>query len=253
MLPVVSVITPTRARPSFLALTARWLECQTYQGRIEWIIVNADTKPLVRLPRFDRSVRRFESVCILDRTGPTGFLRNEACRMASGSLIVHVDDDDFQFPDRIAKQVEALSKPGTDFVCSDDYYVALFDEAQARGQRSVSWGNEMFMNGCTFAYKRAVWHRSPFPNIQIGEDYVFARQLRTLSRSACVNLRDPGLLVYVRHRGNTCAFDETMRKAASIADGDWIRSLVGEDAWHALLAASRETAPHAFDTPTDGA
>jgi glycosyltransferase involved in cell wall biosynthesis len=251
MLPLVSVITPTRARPDFLALTARWLEHQSYAGPIEWLIVNADTKPLERLPRFDRAVRRFERVKVLDRTGATGFLRNEACRLASGSIIVQVDDDDYQFPARLALQVEALSQPGVEFVCSDDFYVALFDESHARGQRSVSWGDDRFMCGCTFAYRRSAWVRAPFRNIQIGEDYLFARQLRTLARAGCVNMRDPGLMVYVRHAGNTCAFDETMRAAASAADADWIRSLVGESAWHAIERAATTTKPYDF-VATDG-
>ncbi len=252
MLPLVSIITPTRARPEFLALTARWLEAQSYLGRLEWIIVNADSKPIERRPRFDRAVRRFERVVVLDRTGPIGFLRNEACRLASGSIVVHVDDDDYQFPARIAVQVEALSQPGIDFVCTDDYYVALFDEVTRRGQPSLSWGTDMFVRGCTFAYRRAIWQKRPFENVQIGEDCGFARQQRTLARNACKNLRDPGLVVYVRHPGNTCAFDETMRQGASVEHADWIRSLMGESAWYALEHASRSTKRYAFEASAAG-
>ncbi len=175
-------------------------------------------------------------ISVVHKRGVTGELRNAGCQVALGDIIVHFDDDDWQGPERVERQVEAFKAPHIELVCSDNFYCLLLDENPIRAQRSVSWDYEMFMQGCSFAYRRTSWKKHPFARTVIGEDQLFAKIIRYQNRQGTVNQRDASYLVYVRHGKNTCPFDEIMRTKASVDQLEWVRALMGERDYQSTLS-----------------
>jgi glycosyltransferase involved in cell wall biosynthesis len=107
-LPFVSVVTPTYKRKHFLALLQECLLRQTYpRDRFEWIIVddspesygNFEPDPQLKT----RYVRQKEHMVL-------GEKRNYLCALATGSIIIPCDDDDYALPTRLEHAVQVLQE-----------------------------------------------------------------------------------------------------------------------------------------------
>jgi cellulose synthase/poly-beta-1,6-N-acetylglucosamine synthase-like glycosyltransferase len=219
-LPKVTILTPTH-RPAFLCRCVQYIMRQTYpKEKLEWVVVQADTH---ETPHPDMMVHWVRC------GGSVGQMRNVGLSVATGELIVHFDDDDWHAPDRIERQVAPfLVSPHIDLVCTDDYYVGLFNQVPVQALRSWSWGYEMFSSGGTFMYRRRAWLKSGFVNMQTGEDYEFAKRIRMRNATSARNLRDPNIFVCVRHGKNTCDFDEKVGNRATLEDAVSLERLMGE-------------------------
>ena len=106
-LPFVSVLTPTYKRHKFLPLLEQCLLRQTYpRDRFEWIIIDdspeefEDFKPSDQL---NTRYVRLSSHTIL------GAKRNQAVEMATGSLLVPCDDDDYMPAQRLEHAVKTMA------------------------------------------------------------------------------------------------------------------------------------------------
>lgn len=106
-LPTVSVIVPTRQRPELLQRALTSIASQRYDGQIEILVVfdqEEPTDPGVRVGE-RRTLRVMANV---RQPGLAG-TRNSGIEAATGDLIAHCDDDDEWLPDKVARQVAALS------------------------------------------------------------------------------------------------------------------------------------------------
>jgi glycosyltransferase involved in cell wall biosynthesis len=216
-LPKVTILTPTKNRPGFLAQCAKYVDAQTYpKGLTEWLVVNGgELDGFVRID-LARATPRIESVGV---GMPLGMMRNFGVKLATGDIIVHFDDDDWHAPDRVERQVlPFLVRPQLELVATDDYYIGLFKENPVLGRKSLTWGADHFASGGTFAYRKRAWWMHPFANIVNGEDAYFAGQIRA-ARGLCVNLRDPDIFVYVRHGQNNVHLPPEGAKGASFDMG----------------------------------
>lgn len=105
-LPRVDVITPTGGRPEALANLRDYLDRQTYEGFIRWIVVN-DVDPVLQIPASDR-------VCIIERYPrwnglPTlGLNLAHALHASRGDFCVVMEDDEWYAPGYIERMVEGL-------------------------------------------------------------------------------------------------------------------------------------------------
>ena len=128
-----------------------------------------------------------------------GGLRNRACALASGELIAHWDDDDWYPTDRLRRQVAALANGQADVCGSSRIY--FLDSPRRRAWEYVYADKKRpWVAGATLAYRRELWSRNPFPEIQAGEDtrFVWSSAARRIA-----DLADPGLCVAAIHAGNT--------------------------------------------------
>lgn len=108
--PRVSIITPTYNRSQFLPLLEERILQQTYpRCQMEWIIVDdsTDGSPDFTPRPGTGLVVRYEH---LSEKMVLGAKRNYTARKATGDILVHMDDDDYYPPSRVALAVEALTK-----------------------------------------------------------------------------------------------------------------------------------------------
>ncbi len=192
--PLVSCIMPTFDRRSFVPQSVRYFLRQDYPAK-ELVIVDDGPEPVSDLLPADPRIvyHRLKTRTVL------GAKRNLACDLASGSIIVHWDDDDWASAERVRVQVAALTGGDADIcgVASVLYY----DPASSSAWR-FTWpdGHRQWAAGLSLCFPKELWTRSPFPDVAIGEDirFVFSPAVRRIA-----DVRAAGCIVGIIHRRNT--------------------------------------------------
>jgi O-antigen biosynthesis protein len=168
--PLVSCIMPTYNRPEYVVHAIRYFQRQDYSQR-ELIILDDGTQPVEGLIPSDSCIRY---VRLATRT-VLGAKRNLGCRMASGTLIVHWDDDDWMAPHRLSYQIEMLQSQRADLCGSSRqlYYDPAQDKAWLYEYPRGRYGVRPLPVGNTLCYQQALWAGNPFPEVAVGEDTRF--------------------------------------------------------------------------------
>lgn len=168
MNPLVSCIMPTKNRRRWAIKSIEMFARQTYENR-ELIIVDDGDETLedvaVGIPNVFYTV--------LARSLKIGTKRNVCVERSKGSLIAHWDDDDWQHPERLKKQVAVMLATGAD-VCGTNqarYYNVLTQTARRYVYPSATM--PPFVLGNTFMYTRSYWQSRRFTDVQLGEDARF--------------------------------------------------------------------------------
>ena len=158
-----------------------------------------------------------------DRRLPLGAKRNVGCAARNGELIAHWDDDDWIAPNRLSSQVQQLLQSDADVCGAGELLHYGLDTGEAwlyrRSPHERPW-----VAGGTLLYRRDAWARTPFSEIDVGEDEDFiARQLAERIHAAF----DHSFYIALIHRGNTsrkrladphwqrCPFDDVSRLLAA--------------------------------------
>jgi glycosyltransferase involved in cell wall biosynthesis len=195
--PLVSCIMPTADRRGFIPQAVAGFLGQDY-ANLELIVVDDGQDAIADILPSDRRIRYVR----LPQRASVGAKRNIACEHARGEFIVHWDDDDWYPASRVRVQVRALVDRGMD-VCGTSvlYYV---DRSQNRAFcYRYSGGGLPWVAGNTLAYRRELWRRKPFADVQVGEDAQFVWS----STERLVDLRDPSLCVASLHGTNVSPKD----------------------------------------------
>lgn len=167
-----------------------------------------------------------------DRPNP-GAAHNAAVEAAAGRYVIQWDDDDWQSPNRIVRQVTHLEAmgPGARGIALTGrfYWYAL---AVRRGSRSNAWWTTArAAPGCTLAYHRATWERIPFREVNDGEDGYFLED-HYAAGTPIFDAQDPELVVYVRHNVNGSPLLATLNGHEDDATKE-VRAIFGSDlAWY---------------------
>jgi len=200
-LPFVSCICPTKNRRIFVrrALEYYHRAARLYEregGQTEFVIVDGSGE-IASYP-VDRYI--WEPTGPVDRVcaAQTGEARNLACEAAKGDIILHWDDDDWQHPERILRQVRSLLTAPGGLTYSSSFYWYHVPSRKACPSRTWNLGGGTM--GAIAAYWRSVWERCPFPDGG-GEDVVFMREHVALGATV-IDSKDPELVVYMRHATN---------------------------------------------------
>lgn len=217
--PLVSCIMPTADRRRFLPLALRAFLRQDHLAR-ELIVVD-DGQDCVRdLIPDDPRVRYLR----LDGRHTVGHKRNLACEAARGELILHLDDDDWASPHRVSTQARALFERGGE-VCGLAQ-VLYHQPATGRSYRYVyPAGQRPWVSGNSLCYTRRAWQRTPFADVDVGED---ARFVWAESTRAPLPIAEPGLLVAMIHDGNVDT-KRTHHSCWQPHPTEEIRALLGAD------------------------
>ena len=161
-----------------------------------------------------------EHLVFLDNRKRTiGAKRDALLRIARGTFIAYVDDDDTVSPDYVASLVDAIKIAITPTFSQTDHRVdvitfaqfARVDEASAKIVVGLRQENQPFVPDTEVL--RAAWHicawrrsvaiLSHFPESNYGEDWAFAAQLNRIAR-ASIHL-DKVLHVYRFNSATTAA------------------------------------------------
>jgi len=223
MSPLVSIVTPTYGRASFLSETRRWVLAQTH-ANFEWLILDDSPEPNpLFAPGGDPRIRYLH---VPERLS-VGDKRNRLAAAARGQYIAHFDDDDYYAPRYLESMVGALEAQGADFVhlCSwylydlrHDFFgfwslravLGLHYLCYADGLRIASFtpqnnstlqGNHLGY-GFTYLYRREVAAAARFAPVNWAEESAFLDTVR--QRFKILSMDDQsGLVLHVLHPGST--------------------------------------------------
>ncbi len=108
MLPMISVVVPTRDRPALLHRAVTSILGQDYEGVIECIVVFDGTDPhVLDVPTGD--TRRLRTA-VNNRTPGLAGNRNTGYLLAEGEFVCACDDDDEWLPGKLAAQVDLFRR-----------------------------------------------------------------------------------------------------------------------------------------------
>jgi glycosyltransferase involved in cell wall biosynthesis len=192
--PLVTCVMPTADRPEMAVQALRQFLDQTYESR-ELVIVDAGVAALGPLLPSHPQVRYVRAT-----PGQTiGALRNLGCAHARGELIAHWDDDDWMAPWRLRYQVGELLSSDAD-ICGLARLHFVDPVAGQAWQYRYPEDERPWVAGGTMCYRRELWQRQPFPDLQVGEDnaFVWSQAVRGV-----LALADERFYVATVHRGNT--------------------------------------------------
>ena len=168
--PLVTCIMPTANRRKFISTAISYFLDQDYRNK-ELIIIDDGLESIGDLiPANDQRIKYSYS----EHKQAIGTKRNLACEMATGSIIMHWDDDDWYAPDWISYQTDILINSEAD-ICGLDQiqFYSILDNKYWMTKNYNS--RKLWLSGATLAYRKSFWRKNPFKNLQIGEDDNFVR------------------------------------------------------------------------------
>ena len=180
LVPLVSCIMPTKDRPDWVPQAIRYFLAQDYPN-LELIVVDASPDHrLAPLPD-DPRIRRHR----VPARSPIGTMRNIACDLANGEVVIHWDDDDWYAPNRVSAQVQPILDGEAEITGLNDTH--FFELDPWRFWRCApALHSRLFVrdvHGGTLAFRRSL-HRPScrYPDISLAEDAWFLQ--RAMARGA---------------------------------------------------------------------
>jgi glycosyltransferase involved in cell wall biosynthesis len=234
--PLVSCIMPTANRRAFLPQALRCFLRQDYPN-LELLIIDDGADSIADCVPAEDSRIRYLRLCGKQSVGAK---RNYACAQARGEFIAHWDDDDWYPPWRVRVQLRAMLERDADL--SGTSRLFFYEAGTDRAWRYEYKGSgKPWVCGSTMLYRKRLWERNKFPDIQIGEDTRFVWS--PISKKVC-DLADPALCVAAIHPANTS------RKVTSGVfwhpqTSERVRELLGDEL-HAFGAGARAQASEAL-------
>jgi glycosyltransferase involved in cell wall biosynthesis len=158
---------PTYNRRAFVPRAIACFLRQDYAQK-ELIILDDGTDAIGDLVPPDDRIRYVR----LDRRLTVGAKRNQACELARGEVIAHWDDDDWNAPNRLTYQVEALLREQA-VVCGINRLL-FYDAARRRAWLYTYPADQRFwLAGSSLCYWRSFWAEQRFADVNVGEDARF--------------------------------------------------------------------------------
>jgi glycosyltransferase involved in cell wall biosynthesis len=166
--PLASCITPTANREKYLPLAVQYFLEQDYPNK-ELIILDDGLRSNATLIPDDPRIRYYYYP---DKQGSIGMKRNQACALANGEFIVHLDDDDYYAKDWVSRQINALLDNQADIsgMNAVDFYSPVDNKRYKYEDKQLE---KPWICGATMAFRKSFWEQHHFEDIQVGEDYAF--------------------------------------------------------------------------------
>ncbi|CAO3360090.1 glycosyltransferase family 2 protein [Azospirillum palustre] len=217
--PLVSIVTPTWQREEFLPRLHACIRAQTH-GEIEWLVFDDSPRPSVYLkPLANPRLKYFYSPSRYS----IGEKRNILAEHAKGSVIVHMDDDDFYAPAYVERMLGWLEQ-GYDLVKLSGWFLYSVPHRRfgywdtAHGGSHHRWGRQtcgyveapdapfspdnLDGYGFSYAYRRPVWETVRFPAVNACEDAPFVKAARERFRVGAFPDAE-GLCLHTLHARST--------------------------------------------------
>lgn len=166
---LVSCIMPTANRSEYISNAIHNFLSQDYTNK-ELIIIDDGKNPISDLiPENPKIIYIYDS-----DFGSLGNKRNLACERSKGSIIIHMDDDDWYAHDWISNQVNELVNSEAD-ICGLNQ-IQFYSEPLNKYWMTKNLNSKRpWLSGATLAYWKSFWLNHPFGDLQIGEDDNFVR------------------------------------------------------------------------------
>ena len=172
-LPSVSIITPTRDRKElFLLALNNFYNTEYPSGKLEWIIVD-DAKEENRVKTILPEDTRIKYLELdVEVPLPVSQKRNIAVQNASNDIILHMDDDDFYYPQHVLSRVKSLLS--NNIQCVGSTQLGCYN---VLNKKSFKVGDiHSVLAEATMCYYKSFWkERSFFERVQAGEAIHFLK------------------------------------------------------------------------------
>lgn len=164
-LPPVSIVTITKDRGMFAGnMLYNWINIKYPRDKLEWVILDDSEDRSVYdledyLPPEDPYIKYHK----LDRWYPVAEKRNKAVELASYEYIVHMDDDDYYFPDHVIAKIRIMLHYGCQGVHS--LPVGVYDMMERTSYIFSTDTSNYDTNNvaeATFAYTKDYWRNNKF-------------------------------------------------------------------------------------------
>lgn len=166
MLPPVSIVTITKNRGMFAGLMLHnWINIKYPREKLEWVILD-DSDPNVEynladyIPQDDPYINYVK----LDRHYPVAEKRNKAVELAKYEYIIHMDDDDYYFPDSVLAKIRIMLHYNCQGVHSMP--IGVYDMMEQSSYIFDSGRKANYsVNDCaeaTLAYRKSYWEKNKF-------------------------------------------------------------------------------------------
>lgn len=172
----VSCIMPTHNRREFVPLALDYFLRQDYPN-CELVVVDDGSDAVEDLMPADPRIRYQR----LEGRHAQGVLRNLACEAATGEIIAHWDDDDWQASWRVSYQVACLLKAQADICGLQTVY--FYEPATNRAwQYRYPADERPWVYSATFCFTKAFWERNPFPATRVatGTGFLWNNRPKTI-------------------------------------------------------------------------
>ena len=239
--PLVSCIMPTHDRPQFVPFAIEYFQRQDYAAK-ELIVLDDGDIPVVHLIPPDPQIRYVR----MSGRHTLGAKRNIGCEMAQGDIIAHWDDDDWMAAWRLPYQQQMLLTEDAD-ICGLSTLLFFNPESGTTWQYRYPPGGRTWLAGGTFCYRKDLWLRNRFREVNIGEDNGFVMNPTT---NKVVALPDDRFYVAMIHRQNTSPKHCTGARWQPWT-GD-LRAIMGEDLARYQPGAQLRTKPFAEEVGVTG-
>jgi len=226
----VSIITPTMNRPDLLSLAYKYFLSQKYQN-LEWLILDDSDVPH---PKFsdlkEGNISYFHSY----RKMSIGEKRNILIDKAGGELILNFDDDDYYSPDYVSLMTSFLEGNNLDLVNLRGFFVfngsthtlgywdlmlksGLHFEVSKNGVRAwdiddndgkTAFEHNHLGYGFGWIFRKRVWDRHPYPNINWNEDGEFALKALENFKLGGISDQKGSCLHFIHHNSTSKCFPQ---------------------------------------------
>jgi len=198
-LPVVSCICPTYGRPDRHQRAYHCFSSLSYPRKELLVLDDSQSPSRFFMTLRDPRVRYWHSPA----RKSVGRKRNELISLAQGDVIQHQDDDDHYAPEYTRVMVDHLLD--ADLVKLSVFNILnerdnsrwMWDTRISGGAQSVlsakhsglsvslprGWADSdvaLWGFGFSYVYRRALWERAPFPDVNLREDYEFIKRARSV-------------------------------------------------------------------------
>lgn len=232
-MPLVVVAIPTFNRQHFLLKSLEYVGRQQYpRDRIEVAILDDSPETLEDAEEFLNRVEMLNNYGIKvhykhrtiipelgqenigqKRNSIVRWIKQDLIKNETDFIIIHWDDDDWQAPHRIMKQVLPLMNGQSHMSALDLRTIMVLNENQIYSKWAPNGKKTpmptMSVNGGTLCYWASVWNDNiQFPNLGCGEDIMFVDRMlnsKIGNEARRVTILDDSdiSVIYMRHEGNT--------------------------------------------------
>jgi len=210
--PLVSCIMPTANRPEIIPYAIDYFLSQRYKN-VELVIIDDSENSVYKLIPDNTKIRYF----YCQPLGTIGAIRNLACSLAQGEIIIHWDDDDWYAEDWITRQVATLTNSNAD-ICGLNKINFFEPFNNKRHTFTDATPERPWVYGPTLAYWKSFWEKRNFQHMQLGEDNDF---VMNSGAKICINAYTEGYLGILHGRNLSMPTYENPKEKHQLAK--WIQ------------------------------
>jgi len=166
LLPPVSIVTITKNRGMFSGLMLyNWINIKYPRDKLEWVILDdSDPDCEYNLADYIPQEDPYINYVKLSEALPVAEKRNKAVEFAKYDFIVHMNDDDYYFPDHVLAKIRIMLQYNSQGVHSFPIgvYDMMNDNSYICDTRKDKNYDTNYVAEATLAYRKEYWEKNKF-------------------------------------------------------------------------------------------